>query len=118
MYVSLCCTVAKDINSGVMQLIVECTSVTMETMSCDSHVTYWGCNVFAHATDNGTYMCILHNIYMYSIYMYNEHTCTCVHVHCTIWQEMLAFGGFASFADFNWWNLSSVDAYTCTCTYM
>ena len=46
-------TVAKDIDVGVMQLIVECTAVTMENMSRDYHVTYWGCKVFANATNNG-----------------------------------------------------------------
>ena len=36
-----------------MQLIVERTAVTLETMSHDDHVTYWSCNVFAHAANNG-----------------------------------------------------------------
>ena len=46
-------TVSTQIESGVMQLIVEHVAITMETMSHDPHVTHWGCKVFAHAASNG-----------------------------------------------------------------
>lgn len=46
-------TVSTQIESGVMQLIVEHVAITMETMSHDPHVIHWGCKVFAHAASNG-----------------------------------------------------------------
>jgi hypothetical protein len=52
----LVAVVAEQIDPGVMQLIVERTVVTLETMSHDDHVTYWSCNVFAHAANNGKWI--------------------------------------------------------------
>ena len=52
------CLVAKEIDVGVIQLIIERTAVTLETMSHDSHVTYWGCKVFAHAGKNSKWIII------------------------------------------------------------
>ena len=49
--------VGAQIESGVMQLIVEHTAFAMTTQSRDSHVTLWAAKVFANASDNGTEMC-------------------------------------------------------------
>ena len=59
------CLVAKQIDAGVMQLIIEHTAVTLETMSHDSHVTYWGCKVFAHAGSNSKWIIIISCIPVY-----------------------------------------------------
>lgn len=56
---SLLHVVANQIDAGVMQLIVERTAVTLETMSNDSHVICWGCNVFAHAASNGEWVAVV-----------------------------------------------------------
>ena len=42
-----------QIESGVMQLIVEHVAIAMETMSHDPDVAHWGCKVLAHAAGNG-----------------------------------------------------------------
>ena len=67
--------VATQIEIGVMQVIVERVAVTMEAMSHDYHVTYWGCKVFAHAASNGEkitlcrdYVCPLQSLEMRAIF--------------------------------------------------
>ena len=45
--------VGAQIESGVMQLIVEHTAFAMTTQSHDNHVTLWAAKVFANASDNG-----------------------------------------------------------------
>ena len=46
-------SVGAQVESGVMQLIVEHVTVAMTTHSHDDHVTTWAAKVFANAADNG-----------------------------------------------------------------
>ena len=46
-------SVGVQVESGVMQLIVEHVTVAMTTHSHDDHVTTWAAKVFANAADNG-----------------------------------------------------------------
>ena len=64
--------VATQIEIGVMQVIVERVAVTMEAMSHDYHVTYWGCKVFAHAASNGEKMTLCRDCYVA--------LCTCIYM--------------------------------------
>jgi hypothetical protein len=45
--------VGAQIESGMMQLILEHTAFAMTTQSHDNHVTLWAAKVFANASDNG-----------------------------------------------------------------
>ena len=45
--------VGAQVESGVMQLIVEHTAVAMTTQPNDDHVTIWAAKVFANASENG-----------------------------------------------------------------
>lgn len=44
--------VSEEVESEVMQLMVEHTAIAMGTHSHDLHVTIWGCKLFAHAASN------------------------------------------------------------------
>ena len=46
-------SVGAQVESGVMQLIVEHATVAMTTQSDDNHVTTWAAKVFANAANNG-----------------------------------------------------------------
>ena len=45
--------VSEEVESEVMQLMVEHTAIAMGTHSHDLHVTVWGCKLLAHAASNG-----------------------------------------------------------------
>ena len=45
--------VGAQIESGVMQLIVEHVVVAMTTQPHNDHVTVWGAKAFSNAADNG-----------------------------------------------------------------
>ena len=47
--------VSVQMESGVVQLVVEQVCAAMATVSHNSHVTTWACKVFSHAASNSEY---------------------------------------------------------------